>query len=116
MVVARTERLREERRQQGGEWKASGQTRDEVAAGVGLRPKTLGWWAWKLKSEGESVSESHDTQGPDEQDESTLRFVELEPMATSSADLDLDGITVRVPNHFESTTLDRLLDVLEARR
>lgn len=118
------------------EWKASGLTTAEFAAREGLKARTLTWWAWKLKSEGESLTEPPCAKGHDEQAEKTeptepaLEFVEIEPVTgptmdpaglTDSAgpaglELKIRDITVCVPDHFKSTTLERVLDVLETRR
>ena len=112
------------------EWKASGLTTAEFAGREGLKPRTLTWWAWKLKSEGESLTEAPSAKGHDEQTEPALEFVELEPVTDSTTDpagltgpagpsgleLKIRDITVCVPDHFKSTTLERVLDVLETRR
>ena len=75
-----------------------------------MNPRTLSWWAWKIESEGESESE-----GGDEELE-TLPFVELMPVTVDGRiELELDGVTLRLPNDFDAEVLARVLDVLRSR-
>ncbi len=100
---------------------ASGQTCSESSRTHGLRPNVLGWWKWKLTREGEQwgsppVSFAHAEE---------LGFVEITSLvarssarATEPARLEVcvDDLRVRVPDEFDTSTLSRVLDVLEARR
>ena len=119
--------IRQERLRQVREWKASGLTTAEFAEREGLKPRTLTWWAWKLKSEGESLTERCCAKGRNEQAGPALEFVEIEPvtgpttdpaspMGSPGLELKIRDVTVCVPDHFKSTTLERVLDVLETRR
>ena len=103
-------------------WKNSGLSRGEYAAQAGLNPQTLGWYAWKLKpavgkGRGSKISKVVSR-------EATMQLapgvpvVEVLPAVTAASTLELDvaGVTVRVPADFEPHTLSRVLDVLQARR
>ena len=109
-------------------WKASGLSRNEYAAKVGVNPQTLGWYAWRLEADGERIRESSKPQRRSKVPAAATRptivelapgmpVVELTPMVPSHHGLELEvtGITVRLPTDFDAATLTRLLDVLEAR-
>lgn len=110
-------------------WKASGLSRSEYAAKAGVSPQTLGWYAWRLEADRDKASERpaarRATKAP--KGSSKLQAVELAPglpvveltplvAAQHGVELEVAGITVRLPADFDAAMLTRLLDVLEARR
>ena len=101
-------------------WKASGLSRSEYAAKAGLIPQTLGWYAWRLEADGEQLDVRHKPRlrGKAIELAPGMPVVELVPSSTSAAHLELEiaGVTVRVPAGFDAAALTRVLDVLEARR
>ncbi len=98
------------------EWKASGLSRDAFAKGKAFSERSLGWWCWKLKSEGEKVdvAAKRRARRPKKQ----VMFVELrdEPVESQPLMVRVGGVEVVVPDAFETTTLERLVALLEARR
>jgi len=110
-------RTRDEWREDVEEWVRGGQKCREYAESVGLNPKSLSWWKWNLTKQGEVFGE------PEESAEmGDLRFVEMtgtealiaiEPPAR--VEVVWGDAIVRVPDDFESETLSRVLDTLEAR-
>jgi hypothetical protein len=110
-------------------WKASGLSRSEYAAKAGVSPQTLGWYAWRLEADGETTRERSKPQRRGKLPKAVPRptvvelapgmpVVELTSMVPSHHRLELEiaGVTVRLPTGFDVVTLTRLLDVLEARR
>ena len=112
-------------------WKASGLSRSEFAAKVGVSPQTLGWYAWRLEADGERTCgrppARRATKARKTSPTPTLPAVELAPgmsvveltsLVTShhGVELEVAGVTVRLPADFDAAMLTRLLDVLEARR
>lgn len=91
-------------------WRSSGESAVDYCARAGLNPRTLSWWAWKLKSDRQSAS-------PAAKPSATATFVELASVELPSGfELEVGAVLVRVPSDFESGALSRLLDTLEARR
>lgn len=110
-------------------WKASGLSRSEFAAKAGVSPQTLGWYAWRLEADGQKTDERPATRraGKAPKTSPKLQSVELAPgmsvveltplvAAHHGVELEVAGITVRLPADFDAPMLTRLLDVLEARR
>ena len=103
-------------------WVASGLPCREYASSLGINPRTLSWWRWKLERDGEEVSSSH----PRAEQALRTTFVELEqpqPVGWELADrlglsieLVVGETIVRLPVDFDGADLERVLDVLEARR
>jgi hypothetical protein len=95
-------------------WKASGDTALDYCGRVGLNAGTLKWWAWKLESEKAPTEPALVAAAP----QILPTFVELAPLAVTrgSFEIEVAAVTVRVPFDFESDTLIRLIDALEARR
>lgn len=110
-------RTRNEWRADVEEWVRGGQTCREYAESVGLNPKSLSWWKWNLTKQGEVFA------GPEMSAETgDVRFVEVtgtEALIADEAPTRLEVVwgdaVVRVPDDFESETLSRVLDTLEAR-
>jgi transposase-like protein len=101
-------------------WRASGLSAAEFAPQVGVRPSTLAWWKWKLRSGG---SRRARRRGASSKARAPLSFVEIAPLPVAeslrpSAGLELqvaDG-TLRIPEGFEERTLARVLQVLRGLR
>ena len=92
---------------------ASGLSAEAFAKKAGANAKTLTWWRWKFQSEGVPLAvEPPRARG--------LQFIELEPPAPAPTgdpiELDVSGVTLRVPDRFDPDTLVRLLDVLRESR
>lgn len=119
-----TRRPREEWRRHVCGWKASGLSAREYAARAGLNPNTFSWWRCKLAKAPAATTGArggHRRVGP------VLELVELpqiQPVeaidpggsGTDRLELDVAGIVVRLPGRFDTESLTRLLQVLEARR
>jgi transposase len=96
-------------------WRRSGQTAREFAAGAGINPGTLVYWASRLKREGSGTEQQgvdrHDSKGEGKRG----RFVELiaGPIEERRFEIELvDGRRLRVPPDFDAAALGRLLTVL----
>lgn len=103
-------------------WQHSGLTAGQFAAREGIRPQTLTWWRWRLGRERRTG-----VRRPRGASAATppVEFVELvaapatrrEDDASSSVELVLGrSYRVRVAPGFDGEVLERVLDVLEARR
>lgn len=109
-------------------WKASGLSRSEFAAKAGVSPQTLGWYAWRLEADGERTDERPAARRASKATKTLptgqvelapgMSVVELTPLVAvhHGVELEVAGITVRLPVDFDARMLTRLLDVLEARR
>jgi hypothetical protein len=110
-------------------WKASGLSRSEFATKAGVSPQTLGWYAWRLEADGERTDERPPVRRVRKatKPSPTVQAVELAPrmsvveltpllMSDHRVELEVAGITVRLPADFDAAMLTRLLEVLEARR
>lgn len=101
-------------------WKASGKTRAEFAAKEEWSERSLGWWAWKLNSEGESVdAKPRKAKRRSAKKSKSIELVEL----VAQSDPASRGLTMRfgsvellVDRGFDHELLGTVLDVLEARR
>ena len=106
-------------------WKDSGLSAAEFAEEIGVNPYTLKWWKWHLgattsptTSRRALVRRSSASMAKAKPVISPLTFVEM-TAAIASEPLEVvlpSTVRVRVPRGFDTTTLVRLLDVLEARR
>lgn len=103
-------------------WRDSGLTAKEFAAEIGVNYQTLQHWSWKLGNEGSS-SQGKRRRGRARR---TQRVPVVEVVGTDKASgvseealryevVLASGVTVRVPSHFDDSSLGRLLSVLEAR-
>lgn len=107
---------REERLSQVRAWVASGLSAAEFALQVGAHPSTLAWWKWKFRCEG--ALRSRKPGGTPR-----LPFVEITPAPASERprtgdqlELQVAGVTLRIPDDFEAQTLARVLQVLRSPR
>ena len=102
-------------------WKASGKSRAEFAEKKAYSERSLGWWAWKLGSEGEDLDAKPKAVAKPtrRQEPRPLELVELvqrsEPTAASLR-LRVGAVELLVDHGFDRELLGGVLDVLEARR
>lgn len=97
------------------EWKQSGQDAPTFAASVGVTPRTLLWWRWRLgaekrKRKATSIEVQRAAATP-------MTFVEL---ATTSEGPPIEIVLrnemrVRVGHAFDAALLCKVIDVLERR-
>jgi hypothetical protein len=101
-------------------WRESGLTAKEFAAEVGVNAGTLAHWKYRLSAETRHAS------GPTSAArEEAVTFVEVKAAAAKVDTTSVEppafevvlasGAVVRVPAHFDSATLRRLLDVMATR-
>lgn len=97
-------------------WLESSLTAKEFASEIGVNPRTLIYWKWKLKKDREGAlpagrSELATSPAP--------RFVEVtSSMLPTSPALELvvgERVVIRVPSGFDPESLRRVLVVLEVR-
>lgn len=112
-------------------WRDSGLTATEFAAEVGVNPRTLSYWKWRLGSKrGRSLGSTTAKRGSKKTSSRRTRskktaalavrplsFVEVTKAtsALSSEPFEVElvsGERVRIPSSFDATSLSRLLDVL----
>ena len=105
--MARSTRADWERRVR--RWRRSGLKREEFAAQEGVKPTTLGWWAWALQRGVSTALVKRDA------------FVEVtagEVPALVDERIEIvleNGRVVRVPAAFDDAHLGRVLDVAARR-
>jgi hypothetical protein len=101
-------------------WKDSGLTAAEFASEIGVRARTLSWWKWRLSSKKqESPKGARRAAGSLGKATriSPLTFVEMTAIDTDRLEVVLaSSVRIRVRPGFDSTTLGRLLEVLEPKR
>jgi hypothetical protein len=101
-------------------WKDSGLTAAEFASEIGVRARTLSWWKWRLSSKTqESPKGARRVAGSLGKATriSPLTFVEMTAIDTDRLEVVLaSSVRIRVRPGFDSTTLGRLLEVLEPKR
>ena len=128
--MARADRATWARRVQT--WKASGLSGAAYAAKIGVHPKTLAYWRWRLESGGDDRRREN-PRGPKaapvvalaRTSEAApaalgLSFVEVrgerDPLGSAPFEVVLvRGARIRVPAAFDAASLARLLEVLERR-
>ena len=98
-------------------WRRSGLTAKEYAARIGVNAGTLAHWAWRLGHEQRRRQARHRSGGR----ASTVPAALIEVVSRAKGDdrfeLCLDnGRRLHVPAGFEIGALQRLLEVLEAKR
>jgi hypothetical protein len=99
-------------------WKASGKSRAEFAANKEYSERSLGWWAWKLGSEGEALDKKPKAaKRPRRSKSQSFELVELvtQPVPSPLA-MRVGAVEVLVDRGFDREVLAGVLDVLEARR
>lgn len=94
-----------------------------------MSPQTLGWYAWRLEADREKPDERRPSRRASKAPKTSSKLqavelapgmsvVELTPLVAvhHGVELEVAGVTVRLPIDFDAAMLTRLLDVLEARR
>ena len=100
-------------------WKASGKTRAEFAAKEEYSERSLGWWAWKLSSEGSDDAKPRKAKRRSAKKPQSIELVELATQADSPSralTMRLGSVELLVERGFDHELLGTVLDVLEARR
>ena len=98
------------------QWHRSGQSVGAFCADRDLRTSTFSWWRWRLGSAQPSEVEPEPPVPVD--GESWLRWTAPASMPAGEEGVSFelrwpDGLTLRVPQGFEPSSLARLLSVLE---
>ena len=92
-----------------GQWRRSGQTRENYCAGRDLNPRRMVWWERQLAGRSSAAGEAV-----------ASTFVEVtqsgEVVAPERLEIEVGGVRVRIPAEFDEQALTRVLAVLEARR
>jgi len=102
-------------------WKDSGLTAKEFSSEAGINAHSLSWWSWRLRSGPKRRAPGRRSAPMTIAAKSTmspLTFVEMTTALRGDA-LEvvlLSGVRICVRPEFDTATLTRLLDVLEARR
>ena len=108
-------------------WRDSGLSAREFAAEIGVNPRTLQHWGWKLSGRsGRGRTKTRPGREFRAGGRPAARVPVVEVIGTQTAaapsaepvryDVELaNGVTVRVPASFDDASLGRLLSVLEAR-
>lgn len=103
-------------------WKASGLSCTEFAEKLGVKPRTLSWWAWKLGAEASATKPAKRKPAKPKKRSAAKRQVEplefIEVVAARADDrieIEFGGALVRVPCEVDATQLARVLEVLAAR-
>jgi hypothetical protein len=94
-------------------WRASGDTAAVYCERAGVNPRTLVWWASKLRNE-KAPPDQGSPRAPAR--ENFVEVTSLEAAHVASFELEVASILVRVPFDVDAPALRRLLDMLEARR
>ncbi len=109
-------------------WRDSGLTAREFASEMGINPRTLTYWKWRLEGGGSRSkprTASAKRRSPRKRLASgRVDFVEVvgtaaaaDAASTGDAfELILGGVRLRIPQEFREEGLRRLLDVVEGRR
>ena len=101
-------------------WKKSGQATAAFAAEIGVNPRTLAYWRWKLGRDAERRSERREpTRRPRSQKRTpSIQLVELIAPENESNPgeafevICANGVRVRVPARFEAESLSQLLAIV----
>ncbi len=101
-------------------WQDSDLTAAEFAAEIGINPRTLSYWKWRLGKEARQTSKRKRPRSATRRARASrkkAKFVEVTaPKVLTSGDrieLVVDaGVVVRVPDGFETETLRRVLQTV----
>ena len=99
-------------------WVESDLTAREFAAEVGVNPRTLVYWKWKLKQEGKPSERTPKRRSRKGAAPTPPTFVELSLPALapkSGLALEVGGVTIRVEREFDEALLVRVVSILERR-
>lgn len=103
------------------EWKQSGLACGAFAKRKKINPRSLSWWAWRLRKDGESLggTERRKKRAKRQARKATaleLPFVELTAAGSAKViELQVGELTVRLPVDVERETLVRVLEVIGRR-
>lgn len=98
-------------------WKDSGLSAKEFAAEIGVTPKALAWWKWRLGSKGPAKALPKRRSESAKAALSPMTFIEMAPRLVREP-LEVvarSGVCIRVPADADPSVLARVLDVLEKR-
>lgn len=117
-------------------WKDSGLTSKQFAAELGISPRSLLWWRWRIASDAAAtaaVAPTDDTKteavplAPElsampkrrrgrkpKAKDGSITFIEVaQPTRNTSLEVVLGARAIRVPIGFDAPTFERLLAILE---
>lgn len=103
------------------EWKASGLSCAEFSKRERINPRTLSWWAWRLRADGEvdrkpSRKTKRPKQRPRRAKRAELSFVEVTAaVADDRIEIEVGDVKVRVPRDFDAKALWRVFEVMGRR-
>ena len=103
---------REEWRKRVERWKDSGLTAEQFATELGINPRTLQFWQYKLRQASESKPRAGVKRGVRKD---PLRLVEVHSTVTDASGFELElgnSKRLRIPSGFDASALERLLVVL----
>lgn len=107
----------EEWRRLIAEFEEKGEGIDEFCRRHGIHPPTMRWWQWRLKGSAAGVQAKVSSQSRKQPKPTfeTVRFATTEraSRATSFELAWADGLTLRIPEGFDESSLRRLVRVLE---
>ena len=94
-------------------WVDSGLTAAEFSSEIGVNPRTLTYWKWKLRQAGSSSPRAKPKRL-----HTSPRFVEVTAAVETSSPIEVvvGEVTVRVPPRFDSATLCEVLAVVRGER
>jgi len=101
-------------------WADSGLASKEFAAELGINPRSLVFWKWQLKRDGQvgpAIAREQTRKVARRRSVAKLPLVELRPsLLETRIELELGaGRRLKIPAGFDVESLRRLLSVLEAR-
>ena len=96
--------------------KESGLSLTAFAEQIGVKPKTLSWWRKKMVLGSEATKATRSSRRRETAAVPSLNFVEMTAAVEGgSVEIVLASVAVRVRAGFDTATLARVLEVLEAR-
>jgi hypothetical protein len=104
---------REEWRKRVERWKDSGLTAEQFAAELGINPRTLQFWQYKLRQASEETKPRAGVKRGARRD--PLPLVEVHSTVTDASEFELEfgnSKRLRIPSGFDASALERLLVVL----
>lgn len=101
-------------------WQASDLTAKEFAVEIGVNPRTLSHWKWILGKDRESATSAKKRRRKSDRESVSFTEVIVKPSPASQAPIAIEIVVdsrrvVRVGALFDGETLERVLDVIEAR-
>lgn len=100
-------------------WKASGLSRAAFAKDEDYSERSLGWWSWKLASEGESIEPKRKRAKTERSKSQPFELVEVVAQQSEFSDrrltIRVGSLELLVGRGFDRELLLGVLDTLEAR-